>query len=147
MIGDIRQRGEDAVREYSRQLDSWDPDDFKVPDAEIEAAANQISPELREAIDFAQEQVRNFAQLQRDTILDLEVETRPGVVLGHRHVPVRSVGAYVPGGRYSLIASSYMSVIPARVAGVDRVSPSRPAPPPGSAPRGNPAAVTGSRRT
>ncbi len=121
MIAGIRERGEEAVREYSRQLDSWDPEDFRVSDDDIAAAGDQISSELREAIDFAQEQVRNFAQLQRDTMLDLEVETRPGVTLGHRHVPVRSVGAYVPGGRYSLIASSYMSVIPARVAGVEKV--------------------------
>ena len=121
MLDDIRDRGEAAVRDLSRELDRWDPADFRVPDEEIAGAHERISEELREAIDFAQEQVRTFAQHQRDTLLDLEVETRPGVVLGHRHVPVESVGAYVPGGRYSLIASSYMSVIPARVAGVDRV--------------------------
>lgn len=127
MIADIRARGEDAVRAYSRELDSWDPDDFRVSDDDIAAAESRIPAELREAIDFAQDQVRNFAQLQRDTMLDLEVETRPGVVLGHRHVPVGSVGAYVPGGRYALIASSYMSVIPARVAGVDSVVVATPA--------------------
>lgn len=127
MIADIRVRGEDAVREYSRQLDDWDPADFRVSDDDIAAAEGQISPELKEAIDFAQDQVQAFAQLQRDTMLDLEVETRPGVVLGHRHVPVESVGAYVPGGRYALIASSYMSVIPARVAGVEKVVIATPA--------------------
>jgi sulfopropanediol 3-dehydrogenase len=127
MLGDIRDRGEAAVRQYSRELDDWDPDDFRVPDRDLETAAERIAPELREAIDFAQEQVRNFATLQRETLLDLEVETRPGVVLGHRHLPVESVGCYVPGGRYSLIASSYMSVIPARVAGVERVVVATPA--------------------
>ena len=127
ILAAIRQRGEAAVREYSRQFDAWDPDDFRVSDKEIETAHERIAPELREAIDFAQEQVRTFARLQRETLHDLEVETRPGVVLGHRHLPVESVGCYVPGGRYSLIASSYMSVIPARVAGVERVIVATPA--------------------
>ncbi len=127
VLADVRQRGEAAVREYSAKLDDWSPDSFRVPDREIETAHQHLSPELREAIDFAQEQVRNFAQLQRGTLLDLEVETRPGVILGHRHLPVDSVGAYVPGGRYSLIASSYMSVIPAKVAGVRRVIVATPA--------------------
>lgn len=127
MLADIRERGEAAVRELSQRLDDWSPESFRVPDREIETAHEHIAPELREAIDFAQDQVRGFARLQRETLLDLEVETRPGAVLGHRHLPVDSVGAYVPGGRYSLIASSYMSVIPAKVAGVPRVVVSTPA--------------------
>lgn len=121
MLADIASDGIDAVRRFSHELDDWDPQDFRVADAELKAASEAIEPAVREAIDFAQEQVRRFAELQRDTLLDLEVETLPGVTLGHRHIPVSSVGAYVPGGRYSLIASALMSVIPARVAGVDEV--------------------------
>jgi sulfopropanediol 3-dehydrogenase len=121
MLTDLRARGQAAVRDYSRDLDGWDPPAFRVPDEEIDRAGDELSDELKEAIAFAQEQVRNFAEAQRGTLTDLEVETRRGVVLGHRHIPVESVGCYVPGGLYTLIASSYMSVIPARVAGVDRV--------------------------
>jgi sulfopropanediol 3-dehydrogenase len=121
ILDDLRHRGEAAVRDYSRQFDDWEPDDFRVADAEIERAGDELSDDVKESIQFAQEQVRNFARLQRATLTDLEVETRPGVVLGHKHLPVESVGAYVPGGRYTLIASSYMSIIPARVAGVERV--------------------------
>ena len=121
MLSDIADGGLDVVRRFSRELDEWDPQDFRVADADLESAAEQIEPAVREAIDFAHEQVRRFAELQRDTLLDLEVETLPGVTLGHRHIPVSSVGAYVPGGRYSLIASALMSVAPARVAGVERV--------------------------
>lgn len=121
LLDHLRTRGEDAVREFSRKFDDWDPEDFRIPESEIEQAADELSDELKESITFAQDQVRNFARLQRATLTDLEVETRPGVVLGHKHIPVSSVGCYVPGGRYTLIASSYMSVVPARVAGVDRV--------------------------
>lgn len=121
IVEQVRERGEEAVREFSQQFDSWSPGSFRVSEAEIDQAAAEIPAELRRSIDFAQEQVRNFATLQRDTLTNLEVETRPGVTLGHRHLPVSSVGAYVPGGRYTLIASGYMTVIPARVAGVERV--------------------------
>ena len=121
LLDDLRRRGEDAVRDYSREFDDWTPERFLVSDEEIERAASQVPDELKDSIAFAQDQVRRFAELQRGTMHDLEVESRPGVVLGHRHVPVASVGAYVPGGRYTLIASSYMSVIPAKVAGVERV--------------------------
>lgn len=126
LLDHLRLRGEDAVREFSREFDRWDPEDFRVSDAEIERAAEELPEELKESIAFAQDQVRGFAKLQRATMTDLEVETRPGVVLGHKHIPVSSVGCYVPGGRYTLIASSYMSIIPARVAGVDRVVVSTP---------------------
>lgn len=121
MLDEIRREGEPAVRRYALQLDGHAPESFRVGEEELAAAGDRIDPEVRQAIDFAIDQVRNFARLQRETLLDLEVEARPGVVLGHRHLPVRSVGAYVPGGRYSLIASAYMSVVPARAAGVEQV--------------------------
>lgn len=121
ILADVEARGEAAVREHSARLDDWDPEDFRVSQDEIAQAAAKVPEDVKEAIRFGQEQVRNFAQLQRDTMRELEVETLPGVTLGHRHVPVTSVGCYVPGGLYTLIASSAMSVIPARVAGVQRV--------------------------
>ena len=121
LLDDLVTRGETAVRDYSTQFDDWSPDEFRVSDAEIERAERELPDELKASIRYGQEQVRNFARLQRGTMTDLEVETEPGVVLGHRHIPVDAVGAYVPGGRYTLIASSFMSVIPARVAGVGRV--------------------------
>lgn len=127
ILENVRTRGMDAVREYSERFDGWAPEgDFRVPDEEVERAASQIPEELREAIGFAHDQVRRFAEHQRATLQDLEVETEPGVILGHRHIPVDRVGAYVPGGRYSLIASSYMTVIPARVAGVKEVHVATP---------------------
>lgn len=121
MLQHLRRDGEAAVRHYARQLDGSAPPSFAVSEQDIASAAGRIDDELRRAIDFAIEQVGQFAQLQRATMGDLRVETRPGVVLGHRHLPVGSVGAYVPGGRYSLIASAYMAVVPARAAGVGRV--------------------------
>ncbi len=121
MLDEIRHEGEPAIRRYAQELDGHAPASFRVPDETLASAGDRVEPDVREAIDFAIEQVRTFARLQRETMRDLEVETRPGVVLGHRNLPVRSVGCYVPGGRYSLIASAYMSVVPARVAGVEHV--------------------------
>lgn len=121
MLAEIRQGGDAVVRRYAQELDGHAPASFLVPRDEVATCGERVDPEVRRAIDFAIDQVRDFAQLQRETLKDLEVETRPGVVLGHRHLPVRSVGCYVPGGRYSLIASAYMSVVPARVAGVEHV--------------------------
>jgi len=121
MLRRIERDGVEAVREYSRRLDGWDPPSFRVGDEEIEAATVQVPAELREHIAFAQEQVRTFAERQRRTLTDLEVETQPGVVLGHRHIPVGAVGSYVPGGRYPMLASAFMTVLVAKVAGVDRV--------------------------
>ncbi len=121
VLADIRAHGETAVRKYSAQFDKWEPESFRVSDAEIAAATDQVSADVRASIDFGQEQVRAFARAQRGTLQDLEIETRPGVTLGHRHIPISAVGAYVPGGRYTLIASSMMTVIPAKVAGVERV--------------------------
>ncbi|MCW2994886.1 MAG: hisD [Conexibacter sp.] len=121
MLGRIEREGVDAIRHYSRELDGWDPDSFLVDRDTALAAGEQLDDELREHIAFAQEQVRGFAQAQRATLQDLEVETLPGVTLGHRHIPVQTVGSYVPGGRYPMLASSFMTVIVPKVAGVDRV--------------------------
>jgi sulfopropanediol 3-dehydrogenase len=121
MLLRIELEGEPAVRHYSRTLDSWDPPDFVVPRADVEAARARIDPDLADHIDFAREQIRGFAALQRSTLADVEVETLPGVVLGHRHVPVASVGAYAPGGRYPMIASALMTTDVAKVAGVETV--------------------------
>jgi len=121
MLRRIEREGIEAVRDYSRRLDGWDPPSFRVGVDGVEAAAAQVPAELRNHIAFAQEQVRAFAEQQRQTLSDLEVETQPGVVLGHRHIPVAAVGAYVPGGRYPMLASAFMTVLVAKVAGVDRV--------------------------
>jgi sulfopropanediol 3-dehydrogenase len=126
MLLRIERRGERAVREYSRRLDRWDPPSFVVTADEIEQAAAATDGELATAIAFAQAQVRGFAARQRATLLDLEVETLPGVRLGHRHVPVGAVGAYVPGGRYPMLASAFMTVLVARCAGVDDVTACAP---------------------
>jgi len=121
MLATIERRGEDAVREYSRRLDGWDPPSLLVDERTIRDARDAVPDHLREHIAFAQEQVRGFAQHQRTTLGDLEIETLPGVVLGHRHIPVDAVGAYVPGGRYPMLASSFMTVIVPKVAGVRHV--------------------------
>jgi sulfopropanediol 3-dehydrogenase len=126
MLSRIDADPETEIRRYSRELDSWEPDSFLVDEAEIAAAAERLDEELRGHIAFAQAQVRGFAQAQRDTMRDLEVETLPGVVLGHRHIPVQTVGAYVPGGRYPMLASSFMTVIVPKVAGVDQVIAAAP---------------------
>jgi sulfopropanediol 3-dehydrogenase len=121
MLLEIERRGEAALREYSRRLDGWDPPSFVVGADQVGAASAELSDELKEHIAFAQAQVRGFAELQRETLTDLDVETLPGVRLGHRHVPVGAVGAYVPGGRYPMLASSFMTVVVPKVAGVERV--------------------------
>ena len=121
MLRDIEEGGIDAVRRYSRDLDGWDPESFVVSDEEFERVSDALDPALKEHIAFAQTQVRTFAQAQRDTLTDLRVDMGPGVVLGHRHIPVGAVGAYVPGGRYPMLASSFMTVCVAKVAGVEHV--------------------------
>lgn len=123
---DIEARGDAAVRELSARFDSWDRDDYRLTDQEIEACLSQLSKRDLDDIRFAQEQVRNFAQHQRSTMTDLEVETMPGVFLGHRNIPVSSVGCYVPGGKYPLLASAHMSIITAKVAGVKRIVTAAP---------------------
>jgi len=121
MLRDIEEGGIDAVRRYSRDLDGWEPESFVVSDEEFERVSDALDPALKEHIAFAQTQVRTFAQAQRDTLTDLRVDMGPGVVLGHRHIPVGAVGAYVPGGRYPMLASSFMTVCVAKVAGVEHV--------------------------
>jgi sulfopropanediol 3-dehydrogenase len=126
ILADIERRGDDAVREYSRKFDQWAPESFVLSQAQVEAAVKQLSPREVEDIRFAQTQIRHFAQVQRESLRDVEVETLPGVVLGHRHIPVNNVGCYVPGGKYPLIASAHMSVLTAKVAGVPRVVATAP---------------------
>jgi sulfopropanediol 3-dehydrogenase len=110
-----------AVRELSQKFDNWSPPNFKLSATEIERAIAQVAKRDLEDIKFAQAQVRNFATKQKATMQDLEVETLPGVVLGHKHIPVASIGCYVPGGRYPMVASAHMSIVTAKVAGVKRI--------------------------
>jgi len=121
VLAEIAARGDEAVRELSVRFDKWDRADYRLSEQEIENCLSQLTKRDLDDIRFAQTQVRNFAQKQRECMLDLEVETMPGVVLGHKNVPVESVGCYVPGGKYPLLASAHMSVITAKVAGVPRV--------------------------
>ena len=121
MLRDIERGGIDAVRRWSSELDGWAPESFVASEADLDRAAAELDDDLKEHIAFALEQVRGFAQAQRDSLSDVEVEMGPGVVLGHRHIPVSAVGAYVPGGRYPMLASSFMTVGVAKVAGVDQV--------------------------
>jgi sulfopropanediol 3-dehydrogenase len=121
ILADIKQRGDAAVRELSIRFDKWDRQDFRLSEAEIQACLDQLTPRDLEDIRFAQTQVRNFAEHQKAALRDIEVETLPGVVLGHRNIPVNSVGCYVPGGKYPLLASAHMSVVTAKVAGCKRI--------------------------
>ncbi|WDF72541.1 histidinol dehydrogenase [Novosphingobium sp. KACC 22771] len=120
-LADIEQRGDAALREMSIRFDGWDREDYRLSQSEIDAAVDSLSPQERKDIEFAQTQVRNFARIQRESMKDVEVETMPGVVLGHRNLPIQNAGCYVPGGKYPLLASAHMSVITAKVAGVPRV--------------------------
>lgn len=121
ILGDIAARGDEAVREYSATFDSWSPESFRLDGDEIEAIIGTLPQQVIDDIAFVQQQVRFFAQVQRDSMRDVEVETLPGVILGHKHIPVASAGAYVPGGKYPLTASAHMTIITAKVAGVPRV--------------------------
>ena len=125
-LADIAARGDDAVRDLSNKFDGLDRDDYRLSERERQDCLDQLSSQDLKDIEFAQAQVRNFAQLQRATITDLEVETLPGVVLGHKNLPVNAAGCYVPGGKYPLLASAHMSVITAKVAGVQRVATCAP---------------------
>ncbi len=125
-LDDIRKRGDVAVREYSQKFDNWDREDFRLSEGEINACLGEMTAEQISDIEFAQEQVRNFAQIQKEALKDVEVETLPGVVLGHKNIPVNSVGCYVPGGKYPLVASAHMSVVTAGVAGVPRIIAASP---------------------
>src|SRR5260221_163547 len=121
ILAEVEARRDAAVRELSQKFDNWSPPSFKLTAPEIERAISQLGKRDLDDIKFAQAQVRNFAQKQKETLRDLEVETLPGVVLGHRHIPVNSIGCYVPGGRYPMVASAHMSIVTARVAGVKRI--------------------------
>ncbi|GGD55737.1 histidinol dehydrogenase [Erythrobacter arachoides] len=120
-LADIEARGDEAVREMSVKFDGWDREDYRLTQAEIDACVEGLTAQERKDIEFAQAQVHNFAQIQRDSMKEVEVETLPGVTLGHKHIPVNAAGCYVPGGKYPLLASAHMSVITAKVAGVPRV--------------------------
>ncbi|MFB4162393.1 histidinol dehydrogenase [Alteribacillus sp. JSM 102045] len=121
IIEDVENRGDEAIRELSERFDKWTPDSFLLSESEIESIVASVPDEVMEDIKFAQEQIRNFAEHQRKSIRDIEVETRPGVILGHKNIPVNSVGCYIPGGRYPMVASSHMSILTAKVAGVERI--------------------------
>jgi sulfopropanediol 3-dehydrogenase len=126
ILEEIQTRGETALREISERFDKWNPPTFRLSQEEIESSLSQLSSQNIEDIKFAQAQVRNFAQVQRSALTDVEVETLPGVILGHKNMPVDSVGCYVPGGKYPLVASAHMSVVTAKVAGVPRVIAASP---------------------
>jgi len=126
IIEDIENDGDKAISKYSETFDKWNPKSFKLSKEEIQACYNEVEDSVIEDIKWAQEQVRNFAQIQRDSMKDVEVETLPGVKLGHKHIPMESVGCYVPGGKYPLVASAHMSVVTAKVAGVKRVIAAAP---------------------
>lgn len=120
-LKDIEARGDLAVRELSEKFDSYSPASFKLSASEIEALMAKVSPREMEDLKYAQDNVRQFAQAQRDSMLDIEVEMQPGVILGHKNIPVQSVGCYVPGGKFPMVASAHMSVATASVAGVPRI--------------------------
>ena len=126
ILDDIRARGDEAVRALSEKFDSWSPESFRLSEQEIERALSQVAKRDLDDIRFAQAQVRGFAEHQRAALRDIEVETLPGVVLGHRNIPVNSVGCYAPGGKYPIVASVHMSVVTAKAAGVPRIVAAAP---------------------
>lgn len=121
MLREVRKDGDLAVRHYSEKFDKWSPKSFKLSHDQIQEVIAKLPAEVIQDIEFAQAQIRNFAQIQKDALKDVEVETLPGVILGHKNLPVNSVGCYVPGGRYPMVASAHMSVLTAKVAGVKRI--------------------------
>ncbi|MCP4166239.1 MAG: histidinol dehydrogenase [Chloroflexi bacterium] len=121
ILGDIEARGDAAVRELSERFDKWSPESFRLTPEQVEDIVSRLSQQTIDDLKFAQAQVRNFAQVQRAALQDVEVETLPGVVLGHKNIPANSVGCYVPGGRYPMVASAHMSIVTAKVAGVKRI--------------------------
>ncbi|CAM5788715.1 histidinol dehydrogenase [Castellaniella caeni] len=126
IIADIEARGDEAVHELSKKFDDFDRPSFRLTDGEIQDLMSQVTHQQRTDIEFAQTQIRNFAQHQKDALLDIEVETLPGVILGHRNIPVASVGCYVPGGKFPMVGSAHMSVVTASVAGVKRIAAATP---------------------
>jgi len=125
-LADIETRGDAAVRDLSARFDSYSPESFRLAPADVGALVAKVTPRDLEDIRFAQAQIRRFAEAQRASMQDVEVETLPGVVLGHRHIPVQSVGCYVPGGKFPMVASAHMSVVTASVAGVPRIAAATP---------------------
>src|SRR3954451_11159426 len=134
IIADVRARGDRAVREFSERFDNWSPPSFRLSNSDIAAMLEKVPAQTLDDIRFAQTQIRNFAEIQRQSMKDIEVETLPGIVLGHRHIPVGRVGCYVPGGRYPMVASAHMSIVTAKVAGVGHIAactpPNQGGPPP-----------------
>jgi sulfopropanediol 3-dehydrogenase len=126
ILDDIRERGDEAVRQYSEKFDNWSPESFRLSQDDIARIVSGVPGTVLDDIRFVQQQVRTFAQAQRDSMTDIEIETLPGVRLGHRHVPVSGAGAYVPGGRYPLTASAHMTIVTAKVAEVSRVAACTP---------------------
>jgi len=126
VLEDIRAHGDAAVRKYSQRFDKWAPESFRLNQDQIAKIVSDLPTTVIDDLSFVQRQVRNFAQAQRDSMHDVEIETLPGVRLGHKHVPVSASGAYVPGGRYPLTASAHMTVVTAKVAGVERVAATTP---------------------
>ena len=126
IIADVARRGDAAVRDLSEKFDKWSPPSFRLSKDEIQGLVAKVEPRTIADIEFAQTQIRNFAEIQRASLKDVEVETLPGVVLGHRHIPVAKVGCYVPGGRYPMVASAHMSIVTARVAGVEHITACTP---------------------
>lgn len=126
ILEDVRLRGDAAVAELSRQFDDWAPEDFRLSADDIATCVKTLSPGQRSDIEFAQAQIRNFAQIQREALKDIEVETMPGVWLGHKNLPIDSVACYVPGGKFPLIASAHMGIVTAKVAGVSRIIAASP---------------------
>jgi sulfopropanediol 3-dehydrogenase len=121
IIRDVQMRGDQAVRGYSEKFDKWSPQSFRLGKEQIQAIIASVDPKTLDDIRFAQQQIRNFAQIQRASMHDVEVETLPGVTLGHTHIPVSAVGCYIPGGKYPMVASAHMSIVTAKVAGVPRI--------------------------
>ena len=126
ILSKIKKDGDDAIRFYSKKFDNYSPNSFRLSDTQIKECLTKVSSKDLEDIKFAQTQIKNFAEIQKDSMKDVESETLPGVILGHKNIPVESVGCYVPGGKFPMIASAHMSVITASVAGVERIIASAP---------------------
>ncbi len=121
MLDELQTDGLDAVRKYSQKFDDWNPESFELSQDEIEEAISKVDQQIIEDTDYCQDNVRRFAEAQKATLSDLEIELNPGTILGHKHIPIKSVGSYIPGGRYPMFGSAQMSIIPAKVAGVETV--------------------------
>lgn len=121
ILDDVKSRGDEAVKELSEKFDKWNPESFRLSRQQVEEIVSSVSEKTIEDIKWAQTQVRRFSQIQKSALRDIEIETIPGVVLGHKNIPVNSAGCYIPGGRYPMVASAHMSVLTAKVAGVKRV--------------------------